>query len=636
MDMNGTKKNASKEFEAQPEMKIRLLPATLVNQIAAGEVIERPASVLKELLENALDAGASEIMVVAQGAGKVRLSVSDNGQGMDASSLALCVKRHATSKLNSDDLLAIHFLGFRGEALPAIGSIAKLTITSRTASMPEAMQIQVAMGVESDVIPASGHVGTMVEVTDLFYATPARLKFLKSDRTEQMQIVEVVERMAMAHPFVTFRLSVDGKQLRYFPSTHSDMLDSHAARIEQVIGKGFAANVTPIGLIREDIEVSGYAGLPTFSRGTSSAQFLYVNRRMVRDKLLMGVIRGAYQDVIARDRHPVVVLFIELPTDQVDVNVHPAKAEVRFRDASLVRSLLFSAIKNAVDSGSKRASTQVGEHALRAFSAPMIDSAQRNANSAYALWDSRAMPPLQRLSFSSAQAFQAPDGWQAQPGAISGGQQMASPDESDAASQDSPHAASQQFPLGAAIAQLHTTYILAQSIDGLVVVDQHAAHERILYEQVKAALNANGVGSQALLIPELVELNEKQTQNLLHYQGEWTELGLVIEGFGGNAVLVRQVPAMLGVCDVKGLVRDLADEIEEFGQGLALKDRLEAVLSTMACHGSVRAGRVLSIDEMNALLRQMEATPFSGQCNHGRPTYVKLARAEVEKLFGRR
>lgn len=619
--------------------KIRVLPLTLVNQIAAGEVIERPASVLKELLENALDAGASEILISVEGAGKVRLRVEDNGHGMDGASLSLCVKRHATSKLYGEDLLAIHFLGFRGEALPAIGSVAKLSITSRTKDMPEALRIQVQMGVESEITPAAGAVGTTVEVTDLFYATPARLKFLKSDRTEQMQLIEVVERIAMAHPFVSFRLLIEGKTYRNFVSTHGDMLDSHAARIEQVIGKGFAANVAPLSLARDGMEVSGYAGLPTYSRGSSAAQFLYVNRRVVRDKLLMGVIRAAYQDVLARDRHPVVVLFLTLPSDQVDVNVHPAKAEVRFRDATLVRNLLFSAIKHAISTSAQRASSHVGQEAMQAFVAPQYNHAGNRAHpSTYApdtrhntqgLWDARALPPLQREAFSVARQMQAPDA-----------------DGSDTANAEMPivktapistaiHAA-HAFPLGAAIAQLHATYIIAQTTDGLIIVDQHAAHERIVYEQVKAALGKNGVARQALLIPEVVELDEKGLDALLRHAAQWEQLGLILEAFGSGAILVREVPAILGVCDVKGLVMDLADEVEEFGQGMILKEKLEAVLSTMACHGSVRAGRSLTIEEMNALLRQMEATPFSGQCNHGRPTYVKLERAEVEKLFGRR
>lgn len=592
-------------------MNIRRLPANLVNQIAAGEVIERPGSALKELVENAIDAGASDIDVALEQGGIALIRVRDNGRGMARDDLALCVERHATSKLSDDDLLAIHFLGFRGEALPSIGSVSRLSISSRARGSEHAYSIRVEGGHVSELMPAALTEGTLVEVRDLFYATPARLKFLKSPRSELNFAVDVLERLAMAHPDIRFRLSHDGRMLRDFPALTQDWLDAAPKRLEKVIGHGLAANVAPVDAVREGLRVTGFAGLPTFHRSTSQSQYLFVNRRPVRDRLLLGVIRAAYQDVLARDRHPVAVLFLEVPTEQVDVNVHPAKAEVRFRDAQLVRGLILGALKAALANVSQRASTTVAEQALAAFT-PAYAPPRSGYGSAA---PSFVMQEAESLLWRSAQL----------------------PPQHRAAPAVEPlPVALQEAPLGAAVAQLHNTYIVAQTKDGLVIVDQHAAHERLMYEKFKAEMEANGVARQALLIPETVVLSDAQAARVTARAAEWAGLGLIIEPFGESTILVREVPAILGDANVAGLIQDLADDLSLYEDGLALADKLEAVLSTMACHGSVRAGRALSVHEMNALLRQMEATPFSGQCNHGRPTYVSLKRSDVEKLFGRR
>lgn len=622
----------------QPETgKIRRLPSTLVNQIAAGEVIERPASAVKELVENAIDAGASDIDIVLEHGGTTLIRVRDNGRGMGPHDLALAVERHATSKLPDGDLLAIHFMGFRGEALPSIGSVSRLSITSRLRGASDAFTMHVEGGEIRPIQPASLSEGTLVEVRDLFYAVPARLKFLKSARSELNAVVDVIERLAMAHPDIRFRLSHDGRSLRDFPAMTQDWLIAAPQRLEKILGSGFAANVAAVDAVREGIRVTGFAGLPTYHRSTSQAQYLFVNRRPVRDRLLLGVIRAAYQDYLARDRHPVAVLFLEVPTSEVDVNVHPAKAEVRFKDSQMVRGLLLGALKAAIGATAQRASTTIAEAAMASFKRegdglpfavspltptlhgsgwnPTHDSdiarvpspregAELCAPSS-SLWGKDYLPPQHRSESPSSSHFQSPTHYTS-------------------------------YPLGAAVAQLHNTYIVAQTKDGLILVDQHAAHERIMYEKFKAEMSAQGVSRQMLLIPEVVELTETQAARILARADEWVTLGLVLEGFGERTVLVREVPSILGDSDVAGLVRDLADDLSLYAEGLALGDKLESILSTMACHGSVRAGRALRVDEMNALLRQMEATPFSGQCNHGRPTYVALAKADVEKLFGRR
>ena len=597
-------------------MTIRLLSPTLVNQIAAGEVIERPASAVKELVENAVDAGATDIEVALEGGGAQLIRVRDNGHGMGREELALAVERHATSKLPDDDLLAIHYLGFRGEALPSIGSVARLSIRSRARGAVEAWEITVEGGQVGPVKPASQSEGTVVEVRDLFYAVPARLKFLKTARSELHHIVDVIERLAMAHPDIRFRLSHDDRVLRDFPALLGDWFQAEPKRLEKVLGAGVAANIVPVEGERDGVRVSGFAGLPTFHRGSSQAQYLFVNRRPVRDRLLLGVVRAAYQDVLARDRHPVVVLFLEVPSEAVDVNVHPTKAEVRFRDMQGVRGLLLGSLKAALFTVSQRASTSVASSALAAFSPEVLTRHFAPTSSVAALYDSAATASLWRQAPPLPQAPVA-----------RGNLALVESERPGEA---------EQFPLGAAVAQLHQTYIVAETPDGLVLVDQHAAHERLMYEKFKASMASEGVARQSLLIPEMVELEEAQLERLMARQQEWAELGLALESFGERVVLVREIPALLGDTDVVSLVRDLADDLALYETGMALADRLESILSTMACHGSVRAGRRLTLGEMNALLRQMEATPYSGQCNHGRPTYVELKRRDVEKLFGRR
>ena len=614
-------------------MTIRRLPLTLVNQIAAGEVIERPASVVKELVENAIDAGANDIEVALEQGGISLIRVRDNGRGMGPEQLPLAVERHATSKLPDDDLLAIHFMGFRGEALPSIGSIARLTITSRARGAAEAFSLTVEGGVVSPVMPASLGEGSLVEVRDLFYAIPARLKFLKTARTEITVAIDITERLAMAHPDIRFRISHDGRMLRDFPALTQDWISAAPQRLEKILGAGFAANTAPVDATREGLVLTGFAGLPTFNKSTSQSQYLFVNRRPARDRLLLGVIRAAYQDYLARDRHPVAVLFLDVPGEMVDVNVHPAKAEVRFRDSQLVRGLLLSAIKVAIGATAHRASTTVADAALSAFT-PGYGVAPP-ASYAYtpSVYNAANQPSAGRPLYSDgdtgpAYGLRTPDA------PLWGGNYLPAQHRSQPPAEVA--TALSALPLGAAVAQLHHTYIVAQTSGGLVIVDQHAAHERIMYERFKSEMTQNGVARQMLLLPEVVELTDAQAARLLARTEEWATLGLVLEGFGESTVLVREVPAILGDGDIAGLVRDLADNLSLYGEGLALADQLEAILSTMACHGSVRAGRPMRLEEMNALLRQMEATPFSGQCNHGRPTYVALAKHDVEKLFGRK
>jgi len=590
---------------------IRRLPETLVNRIAAGEVVERPAAAVKELVENAIDAGASRIDVVLGEAGRALIAVADDGKGMDASELALAVERHATSKLPDDDLLAIATLGFRGEALPSIGAVARLSITSRPRDADSAWTIAVEGGRKHDPVPAAAPFGTRVEVRDLFYATPARLKFLKGERAERDACEDAIARLAMAHPHIAFNLVADGRSFLKLPAQMAPGEDARLARAAAVIGREFFDNAAPIEARRQDadgdIRLSGHAGLPTYNRATSQHQYLFVNGRPVRDKLLAGAVRGAYADFLARDRHPCVALFLELPTHQVDANVHPAKTEVRFRDPARIRGLIVASLKEALDRAGFRASSHVAIEALE-LARPQIPQ--------YAF---AGTPAVSRGLAEASVAYHAPPNF--------GASVPASAPETGAPA---------HLPLGIARAQLHETYVIAQTADGIVIVDQHAAHERLVYERMKEALAAGNVRRQTLLIPEIVELDEADAARLLAKADELGELGLGVESFGPGAVAVRETPAMLGELDVKGLIRDLADEIAEHGAALSLKERLGEVCGTMACHGAVRAGRRLNGAEMDALLRQMEATPHSGQCNHGRPTYVELKLADIEKLFGRR
>jgi DNA mismatch repair protein MutL len=597
-------------------MTIRLLPPSLINRIAAGEVVERPASALKELVENAIDAGAARIDIAIRDGGKSLIAVSDDGSGMSRDELSLAIERHATSKLANDDLFAIHTMGFRGEALPSLGAVSRLSIASRAHDADAAWTITVTGGEVCDPVPAAHPKGTRVEVRDLFYATPVRLKFLKSDRSETAQILDTLRRLAMARPDIGFNLHDGARERLRLDACDGDLLDARLARLGAVMGREFAQNALSIDAERETIKLTGYAGLPTLNRANAMHQYLFVNGRPVRDKLLHGAVRGAYMDFLARNRHPMVALFVEIDAREVDVNVHPAKAEVRFRDAGLVRGLVVGALKHALAEAGHRASTTVAAAALGA-----IRSGGGNALPFRGAGGYGVRPPSPGLA-ETAQAFQAP----------LAGAPVAPP---SAVAADVDHAG-EAFPLGAARAQLHETYIVAQTAEGIVIVDQHAAHERLVYERMKAALAQSAVPRQALLIPEVVELDEDTAARILARKDELAELGLVIEAFGDGAVLVREAPAMLGQVDARGLIRDLADELAAFGAAFSLKERLENVCGTMACHGSVRAGRRLNGDEMNALLREMEATPHSGQCNHGRPTFVELKLADIERLFGRR
>jgi len=603
-------------------MPIRLLPPNLVNQIAAGEVVERPSSVVKELVENALDAGAQRVDVVLRDGGRALISVTDDGHGMDQDELAMAVERHATSKLPDDDLVHIAQFGFRGEALPAIGAVGRLSIVSRAQGSAHAWNLSVEGGAKSPVAPAAFNQGTRVELRDLFYAVPARLKFLKTARSELNAVSEIVERLAMAHPEVAFSLTDDERSVfRLHAETADLMAEPDAARLKRlaaVMGRDFADNAAPVEAGRDGHRVTGFAGLPTLNRATAAQQFLFVNGRPVKDRLLVGAIRGAYQDFLARDRHPMAVLFVDCPPEDVDVNVHPAKSEVRFRDSALVRGLIVGGIRHALERAGHRASTTVAAATLQGFSAPAAPA-----------WHGAprpgAYPGAYNVSHLAAQAvaaFAPLDPELARPSA----RMEATPDATRL----------RDYPLGVARAQLHGTYIVAQTADGIVIVDQHAAHERLVYERMKESLAATGIARQALLIPEMVELDQPSAERLISRSDELAELGLVIESFGPATVVVREVPALLGKTDVHGLLRDLADELAEFGTALSLKEKLESICGTMACHGSVRAGRQLNQAEMDALLRQMEATPHSGQCNHGRPTYVELKLADIERLFGRR
>ena len=599
-------------------MRIRHLPETLINQIAAGEVVERPAAAVKELVENALDAGAQRITVEINEGGKSLIRISDDGCGMNRDELIAALDRHATSKLPGNDLLNIAHLGFRGEALPSIASVSRMTIASRAQETDEAWEITVNGGKKDEPRPSSRPEGTVVEVRDLFYATPARLKFLKSDRAEFMAVKDIMSRLAMAFPAVAFTLVNNSTTSLNLPAA-----SAAADRLGALLGRDFADNSLMIEAEREGVRLTGYASLPTASRGTAKDQYLFVNGRAVRDKLLTGAVRGAYMDFLARDRHPAVALFVELSPEDVDVNVHPAKAEVRFRDAALVRGLIVSALKHALHEGGHRASSTVSMQALGS-----MQPANISTNSTPAL-------PLHRgTSYNYTGGIGL-----AEKSHENTYQAYAPFARAEEEKQQEPDAQQQgyDFPLGAARAQLHENYIVAQTEDGLVIVDQHAAHERLTYERFKAQMEENGIERQGLLTPEIVDLKEEEATQLLEHAPEFSRLGLEIETFGAGSIAVRSIPALLANrVDIPRLIRDLADELTEHGSAGGLSDRINEILSTMACHGSVRSGRRLTADEMNALLRQMEATPRSGQCNHGRPTYVELKLSDIEKLFGRR
>jgi DNA mismatch repair protein MutL len=610
-------------------MPIRRLPESLVNRIAAGEVVERPAAAVKELVENALDAGATHIDIVLHHGGQSLIRIGDNGCGMTREELSLAVERHATSKLSDDDLWNIHSFGFRGEALPSIGSVSRMTITSRAADSDEAWQITVDGGQVSQTYPASLAKGTCIEVRDLFYATPARLKFLKTVRTENDYAREAIERLAMAHPAVAFILQEDDKKPVSIRQQAPGLLpadDRTRHRLTDVMGSDFTDNAVPLDFARDGVQVRGFAGLPTMNRPTAREQYLFVNNRPVRDRVLLSAVRGAYGDLLPSGRYPTLALFLTVPPQDVDVNVHPAKAEVRFRDSQLVRGVIVSAIRRAMEQAGQRASHTLTPDALTMLQAPeRMPQSQghgglsdvyggQGAQNSFINW--KGISGASGTTISAHMLQDAP--LSARPAG------MVAP--------ISPTAGR----LGAAVAQLHETFIVAQTENSVVIVDQHAAHERIVYEKMKQALAENGVKRQILLIPEVVDMDEPDAARLLTRTDSLAELGLVIESFGSGAVVVREVPALLGTTDVKALLRDLAEELAEFEDSTGLRDRLEEICATLACHGSVRAGRALNADEMNALLRQMEQCPNSGQCNHGRPTYVELQKTDLEKLFERR
>ena len=598
-------------------MPIRQLPEDLINRIAAGEVVERPASVVKELVENAVDAGASRITVTTATGGKGLIRIEDDGHGMDRDDLLLSVERHATSKLSADDLDDIRTLGFRGEALASIGSVAELTIASRTHDAESGLRLELRHGVRHGPVPLAMNRGTIVEVRNLFANVPARLKFLKSDRAEAGAITDVVKRLAMANPGVHFVLTGTDRSVSNWPAVSG--AGALQARLAQVIGDDFAQNSVQLATARHGVVVAGLAGLPTYTRANSLSQFYFVNGRSVRDKVLVGAVRAAYADYTFRDRFPVIALYLAVDPAEVDVNVHPAKAELRFRDAGGVRGAVIRAVGEALEAAGFKASTSVADDVLGAFTAPAYEPSP---------------VPSQTASYSYAGRTAYDPRQMDEPGFTS---TLAGFTEPSARVETlaEPRADLVDYPLGTARAQMFDNFIIAQNGEGLLLVDQHAAHERLVYERFKAQLASGPVASQAQLIPVIVELPEEDCARLEEAAPELERFGLYLERFGPRAIAVRETPALLGQTDISGLVRDLADGLAEWETSSALQDRMEAIIGRMACHGSVRSGRRLRVDEMNALLRDMEATPHSGQCIHGRPTYVELKKRDIERLFGR-
>ncbi|MEM7520597.1 MAG: DNA mismatch repair endonuclease MutL [Pseudomonadota bacterium] len=596
---------------------IRQLDEAAINRIAAGEVIERPAAAVKELVENAIDAGARAITVAYADGGKTLIRVSDDGCGIAAKDLTLALSRHATSKIDGSDLLNINTFGFRGEALPSLGAVGRLEIMSRSAHQDGAA-ITVQGGALGAVRPAALNAGTIVTLRDLFYATPARLKFLRSDRAEAQAIIDVVKRLAMAEPFVSFTLRDEtgdgsGRDILRLSGEQGALFDALHVRLSAVLGPGFAENTVPIDALREGLHLTGFAALPTYSRGSSVAQYLFVNGRPVRDKLLVGALRGAYADFLSRDRHPAAALFLDCDPTRVDVNVHPAKSEVRFRDPGIARGLIVSAVRHALAEAGHRASSTVAAATLGAMT-PEPTGAR-----IYQMDRSDAAVP-RHPSASSVGGFEETAGtW----GRV------------EQPAEEPPEAGEEAYPLGAARAQVHENYIIAQTETGMVIVDQHAAHERLVYEKLKRQMADTGVAAQALLIPEVIDLSQAECARLMEHADALKGLGLMLEPFGGGAVAVRETPAILGNVDAQALVLDILDELADLGDSQLLQSKIEAILSRVACHGSIRSGRRMRAEEMNALLREMEATPHSGQCNHGRPTYVELKLSDIERLFGR-
>ncbi len=589
---------------------IRRLPSNLINQIAAGEVVERPASAVKELVENSIDAGATHIEIMLREGGRSLISIMDNGRGIPSDEMALALERHATSKLPDEDLFNIASLGFRGEALPSIGAVSRLTLTSRTSASSEGWKISVEGGVLSSLEPTPSPLGTKIEVRDLFFAIPARLKFLKTPATETAHVVEIVQRLAMAYGHITFILKTDQKTLVSLEAV-ADTPEGQLKRLSEIMGSDFFENALPVDAEREGFKMTGFIGLPTLNRSNPQLQFLFINGRPVRDKILAGAVRAAYQDFLAHDRHPLLTLFLEVPSRFVDVNVHPAKTEVRFQDSGFVRGFIVSVLKGTLSGMTYRTSTSAAHQALEAMAPPSFQK-QRSLGSFSAT--ARPFSP----SFFAQES----------------GEVLAEPfARTLVAEEDKPL---ENFPLGAACAQLHETYIIAQTKDGLVIVDQHAAHERLVYERLKKGLETTGISRQLLLIPEIVEVTDSEICLLRQHGEDLEKLGLVFDEFGDRSIAIREVPTLLGHSDIRLLVKDLAEEFVELGASFKLTEKIHEVCSLMACHGSVRAGKKMSIPEMNDLLRQMERIPYSGQCNHGRPTQVALKLSDIEKLFGRR
>ncbi|HQS83415.1 MAG: DNA mismatch repair protein MutL [Alphaproteobacteria bacterium 16-39-46] len=614
-------------------MALRALPENLINQIAAGEVVERPASALKELVENALDAGATRLDVQIRGGGKTLLSVQDNGSGMTPEELNLAVERHTTSKLSDEDLWNINTFGFRGEALPSIGAISRLLISSRVSNQDMGWKLKVEGGLKSEVEPLPHSQGTRVEIRDLFFATPARLKFLKTDATETAHALEIITRIAMAHPHVSFSMKEDDRDLLTVSGVSEALFsgeDQFFQRIRDIMGKEFSENALPLSMDRNGIRLFGLISLPTLHRGGASHQYLFVNKRPVKDRMIQAAIRDSYQDLIPHGRYPLYALFLEVPNEIVDVNVHPSKTEVRFREGGMIRGSVTGALKTTLGSAYHKTSSTIAQETLESFKRPsfqresfskeMFSRGPSSSASSYGAFDLKRAPMSESQNTSpSLTGMDLP---------------MGRTFFKEEASFEKEHE-NMAYPLGMAIAQFHETYVVAQTQDGIVIVDQHAAHERLVYEKLKKLFSGESIERQSLLIPEVIELQPEEVTCLLQHLDDLAYFGLILEPFGGNAVLVREAPALLGNFDMKGLVKDLVDELKELETHHTLKERLHEVCSSMACHGSVRAGKRMNLPEMNALLREMEKTPFSGQCNHGRPTYVELKLKDIERLFGR-
>ena len=596
---------------------IRQLSDAAANRIAAGEVVERPSSAIKELVENSIDAGASRIDISYSDGGKTLIRVKDNGHGIAENQLMLALSRHATSKIDGTDLLNIHTFGFRGEALPSMGAVGRLTITSRIENVSMGATITVDGGVIHQVRPAPSSIGTIVELRNLFHATPARLKFLRTDRAESGAISDVIKRLAMSEPFVGFTLrdiTSGGKGRIIFRADPEagDLFDAMYGRLSKILGIDFAKNSFRVDAERDGMTLTGYASLPTYSRGSSVSQYIFVNGRPVKDKSLLSALRAAYSDFLHNGRYPVAALFVECDFERVDVNVHPAKAEVRFREPGIVRGLVISALRHALAEEGHRASSTVADATLGAFKKSETSNISTNLRMNQSWSREMQNNNLDQVGFSELQ-----NNFSARQASIETNNDQIS------------------NRLGAARAQVHENYIISQTADGIVIVDQHAAHERLVYEKLKNKMALNGVSSQTLLIPEIIELSEQDSAVLMDLSAELSRFGLSIENFGGNSIVVRETPAILGEVNAKSLILDILDELKDWSESNLVKEKLDAILSRVACHGSIRSGRIMKGEEMNALLREMEITPHSGQCNHGRPTYVELKLSDIEKLFGR-